>query len=59
MCLQVSYKKKMQQKYFFASLKSLKKESDPELDPDPLVNTGLRGVAHPLSFFHEGRSLLL
>jgi hypothetical protein len=30
-------RKKYEKKFFFASLKSLKKESDPELDPDPLV----------------------
>ncbi len=34
MCLLVSYKKKIWKKYFFASLKSMKK-SDSELDPDP------------------------
>jgi hypothetical protein len=38
MCLQVSYKKNMK-KFFFASLKSLKKEvgSKVDMDPDPLV----------------------
>jgi hypothetical protein len=39
MCLQVSYKKKIWEKIFLASLKSLKKGVDPELnlDPDSLV----------------------
>ncbi len=37
MCLWVTYKKKYEKKYFFASLKSLKKGVFPELDPDPLV----------------------
>ncbi len=35
MCLwAASYKKKIWKKYFFASLKFWRKESDPELDPD-------------------------
>ncbi len=34
MCQRVSYKKKY---FFFASLKSRRKESDPKSDPDPLA----------------------
>jgi hypothetical protein len=32
------------EKYFFASLKSLRKKSDPELDPDPDPDPLVRGT---------------
>jgi hypothetical protein len=39
MCLWASNQKKYEKIYFFVSLKSVRKESDPELDPDtdPIV----------------------
>jgi hypothetical protein len=35
MCLWASYKKKYEKNIFFASFNQWRKESDPELDPEP------------------------
>jgi hypothetical protein len=48
MCLQVSYKKKIWEKFFLASLKSLKKGVGSGLDPDPDSLVKRYGSADPV-----------
>ncbi len=44
MCLRESNKKKYEIFFLFASLKSMMKGTDPELDPDPYPDPLLRGT---------------